>query len=156
MADLTYGPKVYRRQGGDTQVVANGGTILVETGGVITAPGGSSILEEVLSLDIADASVDGTYYMIAPHAGTISKIWSVIDSAVLTADVTVTTNIGATPVTNGLVTIAFAGTVAGDIDSATPTAANVVTAGQAINFVVAGGGSAGTGPRIHLAVVITR
>jgi hypothetical protein len=44
---------------------------------------------------------------------------------------------------------------AGDQDEATPSAENVVTAGQAINFVVAGGGSGGA-PRIHLVAVITR
>ena len=33
MADATYGPKVYDKQGGDVQVVANGGAIDIETGG---------------------------------------------------------------------------------------------------------------------------
>lgn len=111
--------------------------------------------ESVLSFDIADGSADAVYYLVSPHAGAITKIWSVIDGAVSTADITITAAIGATPVTNGVVTIATAASGAGDIDSATPTAANVVTAGQAINFTVAGGGSGGA-PRIHVAVVITR
>lgn len=33
MVDATYGPKVYRKQGGDQLVVANGGVLNVETGG---------------------------------------------------------------------------------------------------------------------------
>lgn len=37
-ADPTYGTKVYDKLGGDTLVVANGGTVLVEPGGRISAP----------------------------------------------------------------------------------------------------------------------
>lgn len=111
--------------------------------------------EQVLSFDIADGSAEAVYYLVSPHAGTISKIWTVIDDVVSTADITITAAIGATPVTNGVVTIATAGSAAGDIDSATPTAANVLTAGQAMNFTVTGGGAGGA-PRIHVAVVITR
>jgi hypothetical protein len=39
MADETYQPKVYKKQGGDELVIANGGEINVETGGIITANG---------------------------------------------------------------------------------------------------------------------
>ena len=166
---MSYGPKVYREQGGARQVIASGGSLDVESGGELDIESGGSlklagtavtataaeINEMVLTLDIADGSADATYYLVSPHAGAISKIWSVTDAAVSTADITITANIGATAVTGGVVTIATAGSAAGDIDSATPSAANVVTAGQAINFVVAGGGSGGA-PRIHLAVVLTR
>ena len=100
--------------------------------------------EQVLTLDIADGSAEAVYYLISPHAGTITKIWTVTDGAVSTADITITAAIGATPVTDGVVTIATAGSGAGDIDSATPSAANVLTAGQAINFTVTGGGSGGS------------
>lgn len=124
-------------------------------GGTAVTAAAFEINEQVLCLDIADGSADTTYYVVCPHAGTISRIWTVIDGAVATADITITANIGATPVTGGVVTIATAASAAGDIDSATPTAANVVTAGQAVNFVVAGGGAGGS-PRIHLAMVITR
>lgn len=109
----------------------------------------------VVTLDIADGSAEAVYYLVSPHAGAISKIWTVTDGAVATADITITAAIGATPVTNGVVTIATAASAAGDVDSATPTAANVLTAGQAVNFTVTGGGAGGT-PRIHLAMVVTR
>lgn len=39
MADATYEPKVYRKQGGDELVVASGGAINVESGGAIQADG---------------------------------------------------------------------------------------------------------------------
>lgn len=124
--------------------------------GVEVTATAAELNELVLSLDIEDASAEAVYYVVSPHAGTISKIYSVIDSAVLTADVTITGKIGSTAITDGAITITQSGSAAGDIDSVTPSAANTVTAGQAMNFTVAGGGAAGTGPRIHLAVVITR
>jgi hypothetical protein len=123
--------------------------------GVEVTASATEINTYVVSLDIADGSAEGVYYVVCPHAGTISKIWTVIDGAVSTADITVTAAIGATGVTNGVVTIATAASAAGDIDSATPTAANTVTAGQAVNFTVTGGGSGGS-PRVHLAMEISR
>lgn len=126
-----------------------------QVGGTAITATAAEINETILTLDIADGSADATYFLVSPHAGTISKIWTTIDDVVSTADITITPNIGVTPVTNGLVTIATAASAAGDVDSSTPSAANVLTAGQAMNFVVAGGGAGGA-PRIHVAVVITR
>lgn len=142
-------------QGGAILRVGSGGTVQVESGGAILAPGGTSLTQTVLCLDIADGSADATYYLVSPHAGTISKIYTVTDGAVGTADITVTGRIGSTAITNGAVTIATTSSAAGDVDSATPTAANTITAGAALNFVVAGGGSGGS-PRVHVVVVIDR
>jgi hypothetical protein len=158
---LSYAPKVFRKQGGDEMVVASGGILNVESGGQLQLAGvavgatAAELNESFISIDIADGSAEAVYYAVSPHAGTISKIYTVTDAAVATADITVTAAIGATPVTNGVVTIATAASAAGDVDSATPTAANTVTAGQAINFTVTGGGAGGT-PRIHLVAVISR
>lgn len=41
MADVTYQPKVYRKQGGDSLVVASGGLVTVESGGSIVHSGGA-------------------------------------------------------------------------------------------------------------------
>jgi hypothetical protein len=171
MPDASYQPKVYRKQGGDEMVVASGGAITVEAGGSLTVAGvtvdqntlavngltasSTELNESFLHLDIADGSAEATYYVVSPHAGDITKIYTVIDGVVSTADITITAKIGSTGVTNGVVTIATAASAAGDVDSATPTAANTVTAGQAINFTVTGGGAGGS-PRIHLVAVITR
>lgn len=158
---MSYQPKVYKKAGGDELVVASGGSIDIESGGALKIGGvqvsasAAEINETILSLDIADGSADADYFLVSPHAGAISKIYSVIDGAVGTADITITASIGATPVTDGVVTIASASSAAGDVDVATPSAANVVTAGQAIKLAVAGGGSGGS-PRIHVAVVISR
>ncbi len=161
MVDTTYQTAVYRKQGGNEFIVASGGTLEIESGGVLKLDGttvsatAAELDEYSVFLDIADGSAEAVYYVVCPHAGTISKIWTVTDGAVGTADITITSAIGATGVTNGVVTIATAGSAAGDVDSATPTAANTVTAGQAVNFTVTGGGAGGT-PRIHLAMVISR
>lgn len=140
----------------DVETVPTGAD-LVETynGNERKATSVANLAPAFLCLDIADGSADATYYLVCPFAGTIKKIWTVTDGAVGTANITITPNIGATPITDGLVTIATAGSAAGDVDSATPSAANTVTAGQAINFVVAGGGAGGS-PRIHLVVELQR
>lgn len=116
---------------------------------------GANLNQAVFDIDIADGSADATYYLVSPFAGNITALYSVIDGVVSTADITVTAKIGSTGVTNGVITITQSGSAAGDIDSALPTAANAVTAGQAMNFVVAGGGAGGS-PRIHLVVVLDR
>ena len=108
-----------------------------------------------VSLDIADGSAEGVYYVVCPHAGSISKIWTVTDGAVATADITITGAIGGTGITTGVVTIATAASAAGDIDSCVPSALNIVTAGQAVNFTVTGGGAGGS-PRVHLVMEILR
>ncbi len=163
--------KIYHKQGGDELVVASGGAITVETGGSLTVAGvtidastlaltglsatAAELNASFLALDIADGSAEAVYYLVSPHAGTISKIYTVIDGVVSTADITITAAIGVTAVTNGVVTIATAASAAGDVGVATPTAANTVTAGQAINFTVTGGGAGGS-PRIHLVALISR
>lgn len=115
----------------------------------------SELNEYSVFLDIADGSAEETYYVICPHAGTIKSIMTVIDGAVSTADITITGKIGATTITDGVITIGYSTSAAGDIDTQLPSANNVVTAGQAVNFTVTGGGAGGS-PRIHLAMTITR
>ncbi len=46
MADSLYEPKVYRRQGGDAQVVKSGGKIIIQGGGYIT-PSGESVAAHI-------------------------------------------------------------------------------------------------------------
>lgn len=104
-----------------------------------------------ISSKASDAAV---VRFVAPVAGTISLIQTVLNDALATANATVTTAIGATPVTDGVVTIAEASSAAGDIDSATPSAANTVSVGDLITLTV-GGGSTATGT-LNAQVTITR
>lgn len=162
---------VYFEQGGARLRAKSGGSIIMESGATLEVAGvtidastlalngltasATELNEQVLTLDIADGSAEASYYLVSPHAGTITKIQSVIDAAVSTADITITASIGGVDVTDGVLTIATAASGAGDVDSCSPSAANVLTAGQAIKFLVTGGGAGGA-PRIHLSVTITR
>lgn len=94
--------------------------------------------------------------IVSPYAGTIVKVWSVLDGEVITTgNATLTASIAGVGVTNGVITIALAGTVLGDVDSCTPTALNTVTAGQAIVFTT-GGTNASEDARSTLTIVIRR
>lgn len=108
----------------------------------------------LLCMDIADLSAEAVYYIVCPYAGKITKLWSVIDGTVSTADVTITSAIGVTGITGGVITIAYSGSAAGDVDNATPSAANTITAGAAINLTVTGGGAGGS-PRGHVVIEVT-
>ena len=125
---------------------------LAMTGVTATA---AELNQQVLTMDVLSDTTTGDFYIIAPHAGTIDKIYTVLDAAIANANLTVTASIAGTPVTDGVVTITQAGSAAGDIDSVSPTAAKTITAGAAIKLVVAGGTTAG-GDRVHIAIVITR
>ena len=116
----------------------------------------TALNQYVLTLDIADVSADTSYYVVCPYAGTVDAIYAVVDGAILTADLVITPNIGATPMIGGAITIPYAGSAAGNIGSSTPTAAKSITAGAAINVALTGAGSAGTGPRAHVVFVVTR
>ena len=153
---MNYQPKTYRKQGGDELVVANGGAITIEPGGKIQSPDGSVIadLKRYQHKQVADISAEATYYMTARYAGKITKLSSITDGAVGTADVTATFSINGVAVTNGVLTIATAGSAAGDQDEVVPTAANTVAIGDVISFVVTGGGAGGS-PRAEFTAGIT-
>lgn len=85
-----------------------------------------------LNVQLADLSTASSCYVVAPVAGKIKKIYSVIQNAITTADSIVTSYINATPVTSGTITVATAASAAGDVDSCTPSAANTVAAGDKI------------------------
>lgn len=95
-----------------------------------------------------------TYYSVAPVAGRVTKIWSVSEGVLTTGDATLTGKIGATAITNGVITITQAGSAAGDVDSATPTALNVVAAGDALAVTV--GGTNATASKAQVFFEITR
>jgi len=110
--------------------------------------------EFALNLHIANLVTDTTYYLATPYAGTITSITSVIDNAFTTANCVITAKIGSTAVTNGVLTITQSGSAAGDVDTATPSGNNTLTAGQAVNFVIAT--SNATTTRCTITVIIRR
>src|SRR3990167_10537180 len=72
MVDTTYQPKVYRKDGGDTQVVASGGKIEVETGGDIEV-NGVSLIDEVAALSGLDSGELGVLNGVTPGTVAASK-----------------------------------------------------------------------------------
>jgi hypothetical protein len=103
-----------------------------------------------VSTKAADAAV---VRVVSPVAGTIAKIYSVANGALAAGNATLTGKIGSTAITNGVVTIAESGSAAGDVDSATPSAAHTVAVGDVISLT--GGGSSTATATASCIVVIT-
>ena len=57
MADASYGPKTYHKQGGDEFVIASGGKITVETGGVIDNKGAVQGATIVVGAEITNVRI---------------------------------------------------------------------------------------------------
>ncbi len=95
----------------------------------------------VLPLRVTDlAGANAVLYgIVSPVAGTIKTIRSVLKGhALATGDATLTGKIGGVAITDGAITITQAGSAIGDKDLATPSAANVVAAGDEIQVQVGG------------------
>lgn len=82
---------------------------------------------------------------VAPCAGTIQEIRASVDGAFITSDITITGRINTTAITTGVVTLATAASGFGTKGSATPTALNVVAAGDVVNVTITGGVNAQSG-----------
>ena len=67
MADATYGPKVYHKQGGDELVIASGGVLNLETGAVVKANGtqGAALTAQLTTITPADAAGTPDYAIAA-------------------------------------------------------------------------------------------
>jgi hypothetical protein len=67
MADTTYQPKVYLKQGGEEIVVASGGKLNIETGGQIVVDGtqGAALTAQLTTITIADAAGTPDYALSA-------------------------------------------------------------------------------------------
>lgn len=107
-------------------------------GGSFQTSGSQSLKKVYLTVDMTDVSTASTVYLPSPVAGTITGIQTIINGAIATADAVITGKIAAVSITNGVVTIATAGSAAGDVDSTTPTGANTVAVGDNINFTTNG------------------
>lgn len=92
---------------------------------------------EIRDIDLIGANTE-VKRVVSPVAGTISKIYSVINGALTTGDATLTGKIGAVAITNGAITVTQAASAAGDVDVATPTAARTVAVGDVISVTVGG------------------
>lgn len=91
-----------------------------------------------LFVTMADVSTASSVWIPCPVAGTISKIYTIINGAIATADALITAEINTVAVTDSTVTIATSGSAAGDVDSSTPSAANTVAVGDKIELITNG------------------
>lgn len=131
MPDVTYGPKVYDKQGGDEVVVASGGKITEE-------PGGAILGRQALNADMADSGTAGSSFVVCPFDGTLVGLAAVNHLANTTTKTVLTAKINGVAVTIPAWEIAVTA-AAGTATSVVPTAANTVVAGQVIEFISDGG-----------------
>lgn len=94
------------------------------------------LLEVTLGGYLSDISTAGQCYIPVPTGfdGQVVEVISVINGAIATADATLTPKINGTAMTNGAITVANAGSAAGDVDRSYPTSNNAVRAGEAIEI----------------------
>tara|TARA_R110000787_G_scaffold170328_2_gene283047 strand:+ start:7849 stop:8349 length:501 start_codon:yes stop_codon:yes gene_type:complete len=92
-----------------------------------------------LNVEFDDISTAQSVWVVAPLAGTVTGIKSVIGGPLASVNAALTFEIGGTLITGSGITVAFSGSAGGTVDSSTPTAANAVTAGQAIECITDGG-----------------
>jgi hypothetical protein len=67
MSDATYQPLVYKKQGGNELVIASGGILNIETGGIIKANGtqGPALTAQLTTITPADAAGTPDYAIAA-------------------------------------------------------------------------------------------
>jgi len=94
-----------------------------------------------LTAKITDISTAGSTFVAVPDGGRIVKIISTIKNAITTANAALSFEIGGTAVTNGGITVTQSGSAAGDVDTASPTAANRVEEDGTIEMISDGGSS---------------
>lgn len=108
----------------------------------------------IYTLDIANLDTVADYYLVFPYAGTIDKLSSVVDSAIAGADKVLTMSLAGVAITTGALTVPIAGSVAGQLNSVTPTALKTIAAGAALR-IAATGASTGAA-RCHLSITFVR
>ena len=95
MADATYTPKVYMKQGGEELVVASGGSLTVESGGSLSVVGTTvtrlvSIADENTAISaansgsphvIANVSADRTFTLPTPASGLEYRFFPKLNAA---------------------------------------------------------------------------
>jgi len=131
-------------------IVGTKGTGLVINGGSVTASA-LDLDQTMLTTDLKDISTASETFIVSPHAGTLTTVYSIIDGAISGGDAVLTIKVGGSSV--GTITIANSGSAAKDVDSATGLT-TAVSAGQAIE-IETDGGSTNT-VKANLTIVIER
>lgn len=131
---------------------AASGQVYVANGsgsGVWTTPKISYI---TLQGDWTDISTAQTIYLPVPVAGTIKKIYVTLDAGITVADSNLTFTINGVAITGSAITAAQSGSTAGTTYNSSPSALNVVSAGQYVSCATDGASS--TTAKAHITVLV--
>lgn|GEM_PF-779272 len=115
---------------------------------------------EFVTARVGARAADGPAYAYLPAGGTITQVTAVLQGALAGADATITVarlagGTGApAALTGGVITATQAGSAAGMAFSASPTAANLVNAGDTLALTPGGGNTAAV--TIDMTIEITR
>jgi hypothetical protein len=91
-----------------------------------------------ITAKIADISTASSTFVPIPDGGKVIKIITALQAVIASANAAITFEIGGTAITNGAITVAFNGSAVGDVDTATPTAANDVLEDGTIEMITDG------------------
>lgn len=116
------------------QVDANGVLNLVTSAGTAYPVG-----EFYVYSQLADVSTASSAWTAAPAAGTVTKLKTIISAAITAADAVITAEINTVAITGISITVANAGSAAGDVDTDTATAANTLAENDKLELITDGG-----------------
>ena len=120
----------------DLNIASHDGTNGLKLGGTLVTATAAELNTYILNVALDDISTSSSCYVVAPKAGTISKISSIINGSI-TGNAVITANVhGGSDIPETL-TISD-GSNAGTIHSCTPGSNNTVTAGQYISLTTNG------------------
>ena len=101
-------------------------------------PANRPLSEAALTVSLVDISTSSSAFVVSPWRGTLKRWYSTISAAITTADGSLSLEINGTAVTGSTITIDYASSAAGTVDSATTTGANYVNEGDVIEVLTTG------------------
>ena len=133
---------------------ASAGKVYVANGsGSGTWTAKETLVGETLTGYIDNISASSTVYVPIPFAGTISKVVTVLEAAISSANAIVTVKNSAAA-SMGTITVTHSGSAAGDVDTLAPSSNNTVAADSFIT-IASDGGSTNTAT-LRFVVVLDR
>ena len=119
--------------------------------GTTVASSAQSLDQLILTTVLLNVSSASETFVVTPHAGTLTAVYSSLGGVIAGGDATLTVKVGGSSA--GTITIANAGSAAGDVDSLTGLS-TVVTQASAIEVETNGGST--NAVSVNLTFVIER
>ena len=119
----------------DLNIASHDGVNGLKLGGTLVTASAAELNTYILNVALDNISNSTpSCFVVAPKAGMITKIISVINGAITGADSIITASVNGGTAITPTITIAHSGSVGGHIDTCVPTANNSVTQGQYIKL----------------------